>query len=84
MEYDAVCDKIKPKSQGKRELVTYEAGAMGLISSDLASERLCIIWDRSLAFAKPTIREFVQGWLSFTEFVAVVWMVGMALDPSFK
>ncbi|KAF3916013.1 hypothetical protein AA313_de0210326 [Arthrobotrys entomopaga] len=84
MEYDAISGKSKPKSQGKRELATYHAVAMGLTSSDLSSERLCAIWDRSLAFSTPGRRECVQGWLSFTEFVAVVWMVGMAAtDPSF-
>ncbi|KAK6361757.1 hypothetical protein TWF730_005472 [Orbilia blumenaviensis] len=84
MEYDAVCGKVKPESQGKRELATYHAVAMGLISSDLPSERLCTIWDRGLAFATPARRECVPGWLSFTEFVAIVWMVGMAAtDPSF-
>ncbi|KAK6351006.1 hypothetical protein TWF718_004184 [Orbilia javanica] len=85
MEYDAACGKVKPNSQGKRELATYHAVAMGLISSDLPSEKLCAIWDRSLAFATPARRECVPGWLSFTEFVAVVWMVGMvATDPSFR
>ncbi|EPS43837.1 hypothetical protein H072_2190 [Dactylellina haptotyla CBS 200.50] len=84
MEYDVSCGKVKPESQGKRELATYHAVAMGLISSDLPSEKLCIIWDRSLAFAIPARRECLQGWLSFTEFIAVVWMVGMAsTDPSF-
>ncbi|KAF3933472.1 hypothetical protein ABW19_dt0203356 [Dactylella cylindrospora] len=85
MEYDTACDKVKPESQGKRELATYHAVAMGLISSDLSSERLCAIWDRSLAFSTPGRKEFVQGWLSFTEFVALVWMVGIATtDPSFQ
>ncbi|KAK6534412.1 hypothetical protein TWF281_005737 [Arthrobotrys megalospora] len=84
MEYDAACGKVKPDSQGRRELATYHAVAMGLISSDLPSERLCAIWDRSLAFATPARRECVPGWLSFTEFVAVLWMVGQAAtDPSF-
>ncbi|KAK6521266.1 hypothetical protein TWF506_001491 [Arthrobotrys conoides] len=85
MEYDAACGKVKPDGQGKRELATYHAVAMGLISSDLPSEKLCTIWDRSLSFATPARRECVSGWLSFTEFVAIVWMVGMAAtDPSFR
>ncbi|KAF3903941.1 hypothetical protein ABW21_db0205783 [Orbilia brochopaga] len=82
MEYDAACGNIKPESQGKRELATYHAVAMGLISSDLASEKLCMLWDRGLAFSAPTRRELVQGWLSFTEFVAVMWIVGMAATGS--
>ncbi|KAF3918991.1 hypothetical protein ABW20_dc0109684 [Dactylellina cionopaga] len=85
MEYDAACGKSKPASQGGRELATYHAIAMGLMSSGLSSETLCMLWDRSLAFTTPARRECVEGWLSFTEFVAVVWMVGMAAtDPSFK
>lgn len=85
MEYDEACGKVKPDSQGKRELATYHAVAMGLISSDLPSEKLCTIWDRGLSFATPARRECVLGWLSFTEFVAIIWMVGMAAtDPSFR
>ncbi|KAK6502909.1 hypothetical protein TWF481_007950 [Arthrobotrys musiformis] len=85
MEYDAACGKVKPDSQGKRELATYHSVAMGLISSELPSERLCTIWDKSLSFATPARRECVPGWLSFTEFVAIIWMVGMAAtDPSFR
>ncbi|KAF3210494.1 hypothetical protein TWF679_006700 [Orbilia oligospora] len=85
MEYDTACGKVKPDGQGKRELATYHAVAMGLISSDLPSERLCTIWDRSLSFATPARRECISGWLSFTEFVAIIWMVGMAAtNPSFR
>ncbi|KAK6340946.1 hypothetical protein TWF696_009259 [Orbilia brochopaga] len=85
MEYDAACGNVKPESQGKRELATYHAVAMGLTSSDLPSEKLCVLWDRGLAFSTPARRELVQGWLGFTEFVAVVWMVGMATtEPLFS
>jgi len=80
MEYDVACDNTRPEIQAKRrELVTYQAAAMGLISSDLSSEMLCGIWDQGLAFAKPVRREIVEGWLSFTEFIPVVWKTGMVV-----
>jgi len=77
-EYDKARGAILPSHLRKRERVSYESVATALLCSDLSSQTLCQAWDRSLSFTKPVRNpvDFVVGWLSFTEFLALLWGVG--------